>query len=182
MTKLIRHYLVKPLGGEYINEKDGIIVSTGIENYKDVNRIGVVVDKPKDDDSDLMVGDKCVVHHNCFRTYYDMKGRERKSSEYFRNNLYLIPKEKIYLYKREDDWKSINGFVFIEPISYSQDSLIYIPKEEEEHVGFVKYLTDKSSYFSEGDKIAFKKNREYAFDIDGKKLYRMKIKDIVAVL
>lgn len=181
MIKPVRDFVVKPLGKEYITEKDGIIVSTGIENHKDVNRFGVVVHKPIHfDDSDIMVGDICVVHHNTFRTYYDMKGREKKSSEYFRDNLYLIPKEKIYLIKRNEVWQTINGFIFIKPVPYNQDSEIYIPKQEEEHVGIV--AIGSNSDFKEGDKIAFKKNREYAFDIDGEKLYRMRTKDVVALL
>lgn len=180
MTKLLHHYLVKPLGREYVIEKNDIIVTTGIENHKDVNRFGVVIHKPINDDSELMVGDICVVHHNSFRTYYDMKGREKKSSEYFRDNLYLIPREKIYLIKRDERWQTISGFIFVKPIVYNQDSQIYIPKQEEEHVGIV--AIGSSSYFEEGDKIAFKKNREYAFDIDGEKLYRMNTKDVVALL
>lgn len=180
MTKLIKHYLVKPLGNEYVNEKDGIIVSTGVENYKDVNRIGVVLNKPDFDDSELMIGDKCVVHHNCFRTYYDMQGRERKSSEHFRNNLYLIPKEKIYLYKRSEAWRPIKDYCFISPADYSQQDDIFIPKKEEEHVGYVRF--GNSPDFTEGDLVGYKRNREYEFDIDGEKLYRMKIKDILVNL
>lgn len=181
MIKPVHNYVVEPLGKEYITEKDGIIVSTGIENHKDVNRFGVVISIPSlHDDSDIMVGDICVVHHNSFRTYYDMKGKETKSSEYFRDNLYLIPKEKIYLIKRNEIWKTVNGFVFITPIAYSQDSEIYIPREEEQHVGLV--AIGSNEYFKEGDKVAFKKNREYAFDIDGKKMYRMRTKDVIALL
>ena len=45
MIKPIRDYLIKPLGGEYIKEKDGIIINSGIEDYKGVNRFGVLVSK-----------------------------------------------------------------------------------------------------------------------------------------
>ena len=89
-TVIKGHYKIQPLGAEYIKEKDGIIVSSGIEDYKGVNRYGVLVSKPDNDDSELSIGDVCVVHHNCFRTYYNMKGKETKSNEHFRDNLYLI--------------------------------------------------------------------------------------------
>lgn len=176
MIKPLHHYLIEPVGGEYITEKDGLIVSAGIENHKDVNRYGKLIAKPLYDDSELSIGDICIVHHNCFRSYYDMKGREKKSAEYFRENTYLIPKEKIYLYKHEGKWNSTKDFIFIKPVSYEQDFEFYIPQEKEEHVGIVKY--SNSTTFLEGDKIAFKKNREYEFDIDNEKLYRMKNKDI----
>jgi len=177
MIKSIKHYIVEPIGGEYVNEKDGIIVNAGIENHKYVNRLGKVISKPEFDKSDLMVGDTCVVHHNCFRTYYGMKGEEKKSSEYFRENTYLIPLEKIYLYKRNEYWKPIHDYCFVKPVDFVQDTDIYVPKKEEEHVGIVMY--SNSNEFEKGDKVAFKKNREYEFEINDEKLYRMKNKDIV---
>ena len=181
MIKPTRHYLIEPLGSEYINEKDGIIINTGIENAKYVNRYGKLISKPYHDDSELSVGDICIVHHNCFRTYYDMKGRQKTSAEHFRDNLYLIPKEKIYLYKTKDVWKTFKEYCFVSPISYNQDNVLYRPdKVEEEHVGIVEYAN--SAYFKKGDKVGFVKNREYEFDVDGQKMYRMRNKDICVIL
>lgn len=180
MIKPIRDYLIKPLGGEYIKEKDGIIINSGIEDYKGVNRFGVLVSKPEHDDSELSEGDICVVHHNCFRTYYNMKGKETKSNEHFRDNLYLISKDKVYLYKHKDKWKPIKDYCFVEPMDYQQDSDVHVSKEKEEHVGFVKY--SNSTIFKEGDKVGFKTNREYEFTVDDKKVYRMKNSDILVKL
>jgi|TARA_B110000977_G_scaffold44505_1_gene60437 co-chaperonin GroES (HSP10) len=180
MIKPIRDYLIKPLGAEYIKEKDGIIVSSGIEDYKGVNRYGVLVSKPDNDDSELSIGDVCVVHHNCFRTYYNMKGKETKSNEHFRDNLYLIPTDKVYLYKSEKKWKPIKDYCFVEPMVYQQDSELYVPKEKEEHVGLIKY--SNSATLNEGDKVGFKPNREYEFSVDDKKVYRMKNSDILIKL
>ena len=180
MIKPIRNYLVKPLGQGFVTEKDGIIINTGIENHKYTNRYAELLSKPIHDDSELMVGDICIVHHNCFRTYYDMKGKQRKSAEYFRNNTYLIPEEKMYLYKRNEVWKPIKDYCFISPVSYSQQDDVYVPKEEEEHVGHVRF--GNSDNFKQGDLVGYRKNREYEFDIDGEKLYRMRIKDILVNL
>ena len=180
MIKPTHRYLLKTLGDEFISEKDGIVVNTSIENAKYVNRYAEVLSKPLHDDSELMAGDVCIVHHNCFRTYYDMQGRPRKSAEYFRNNMYLIPEEKIYLYKRDETWRPIKDYCFVSPCSYNQQDGIYIPKKEEEHVGHVRF--GSSPDFKEGDLVGYRKNREYEFDIDGEKLYRMKIKDILVNL
>ena len=63
---------------------------------------------------------------------------------------------------------------------YQQDSELYIPKEKEEHVGLIKY--SNSATLNEGDKVGFKPNREYEFNVDDKKVYRMKNSDILIKL
>ena len=113
-------YLIEPLGGEYNNTKNvggvDLVVNTTIEDASFVNRIGIVKGLPTtDNETELKVGDIVVVHHNVFRTYLDMKGRKTKSNEYFRNNSYIVPLERIYLYKRKDDWKALKAFCFVRP-------------------------------------------------------------------
>ena len=44
-------------------------------------------------------------------------------------------------------------------------------------MGIVVY--SNSNELKKGDKVGFKKNREYEFEINDEKLYRMKNKDIV---
>ena len=84
---------------EYNREKGGVIVTSSIENAKDVNRFGVIEKTPLCYNGDLQEGDQVVLHHNVFRSYYDMKGRERKSREYFKDNLYLVDTSKILIRK-----------------------------------------------------------------------------------
>ena len=168
--------LVKPVGSEYNNiEKVGdveLLVNTSIEDVDYVNRLGEVVSSP---DNDLQKGDIVVVHHNVFRMYYDMKGNKRRSNEYFRDGMYLIPKERVYLYKRKNNWEAYNEYSFITPVDYIQHSDLHRTDEkEEEHVGVVKY----SKKFAPGTKIGFSKNSEYKIVVDEEKLYRMRDKDI----
>jgi len=182
-------YLIEPLGGEYNNTKNvggvDLVVNTTIEDASFVNRIGIVKGLPTTDkDTELQVGDIVVVHHNVFRTYLDMKGRKTKSNEYFRGNSYIVPLERIYLYKRKDDWKALKAFCFVLPVDYTQDSVILRNKEKEDHVGLIevsnKYLESKGVI--KGSKIGFTKNSEYEFNIEGKKLYRMQTRDICATI
>lgn len=178
-------YLIEPLGSEYNNTKNisgvDFVVNTTIEDASFVNRIGVVKGIPTNiEDNELQVGDIVVVHHNVFRTYLNMKGQKTKSNEYFRSGSYIVSLERIYLYKRKNDWKALKSYCFVLPVDYSQDSVILRSKEKEDHVGLIEvsntYLQSKGIY--KGSKIGFTKNSEYEFDIEGKKLYRMQTRDI----
>ena len=86
-----KFFLVKPKNNqEYNREKNGVIITSSIENAKDVNRFGIIEKTPLSYTGDLKEGDEVVLHHNVFRSYYDIKGNERKSNEYFKDNLYLV--------------------------------------------------------------------------------------------
>ena len=177
------HYLIKPVGSEYNNTKiiGGVelTVNATIENAKFVNRIGEVISVP-DDSEQLKPGDIVVVHHNVFRTYLDMKGRKRKSNEYFRDENYLVPLDRIYLYKSDDKWRALNHYCFVKPVEYRQESEILRTDKEEQHTGVITYSNDflESKGVYDGDSIGFTKNSEYEFEIDGDKLYRMQTQDI----
>ena len=170
-------YLVTPYGTEYKNTKKianiDFVINTSIEDATFVNRIGIVSATPPN--GEIPVGSLVVVHHNVFRTYLDMKGKKRKSNEYFRDKEYLVHPDKIYMYNNGEGWKTTKEYCFISPVDYIQDSEIYrTEKKKEEHVGIVKH----SSVYPEGTKIGFTRNSEYEFNIDDEKIYRMKNSDI----
>jgi hypothetical protein len=181
-------YLIEPLGSEYNNTKNiagvDLVVNTTIEDAAFVNRIGVVVATPENCDQ-IKEGDIVVVHHNVFRTYLDMKGEQRKSNEYFRDGLYLVSPERIFLYKtNEGDWKTTNEYCFVRPVDYIQDGEFLRAQEKEEHLGLLVYSNQKLFDLGliEGDTVAFTKNSEYEFTIEGDKLYRMQTRDICLTL
>jgi hypothetical protein len=172
-------YLIKPYGKQYNNTKKianlEFTVNTSIEDATFVNRLGIVCAVPNG--GQIPLDSIVVVHHNVFRTYLDMKGRKRKSNEYFRDEQYLVNPNRIYMYNEGDGWKTTEEYCFINPIDYIQDGDLYrSDKEKEEHVGIVKH--GKIKNVLEGDLIAFTKNSEYEFNIDGEKIYRMKNNDI----
>lgn len=170
-------YLVTPLGKEYNNTKkianQEFTMNTSIENANFVNRIGIVNAIPIG--GEIPVGSVVVVHHNVFRTYLDMKGKKRKSNEYFRDEEYLVHPDKIYMYDDGSGWETTKEYCFVSPLDYIQDGEIYrSDKTKEEHVGLIKH----SSIYPEGTKIGFTRNSEYEFTIDDEKIYRMKNSDI----
>jgi hypothetical protein len=176
-------YLIKPVGSEYNNTKKvgdvELTINATIENAKFVNRIGEVVSVP-DGDSELRVGDIVVLHHNVFRTYLDVKGRKRKSNEYFRDDNYLVSIDKIYLYKRDSKWRSVKNYCFVKPVDYIQESEILRTDKEQEHTGIVVYSNnylEKMGIF-DGSMVGFTKNSEYEFNVESEKLYRMKTEDV----
>lgn len=172
-------YLITPYGKAYNNTKSiankDFVINTSIEDATFVNRLGLVCAVPNG--GQIPVGSLVVVHHNVFRTYLDMKGNKRKSNEFFRDQYYLVDPSKIYLYADEESWKTTDGYCFISPVDYIQDSQIYrSDKEKEEHVGIIKYGSIPN--VKENQTVGFTKNSEYEFEIDGEKLYRMKNSDI----
>lgn len=177
------NYLITPMNGnEYNNHKtvgdQTLIVNTSIEDASYVNRLGVVSAVPLNGSNGPKVGDVVVVHHNVFRTYLDMKGNQRKSNEYFRDGEYLVGPERIYMYNDGKNWKCTEGYCFVRPIDYIQDSNIYRTEEKEEHVGVIR----NSSIYDPGTRVGFTKNSEYEFEIEEEKVYRMREADICILI
>lgn len=182
-----RHgYLISPLGSEYNNTKSiggvDFVVNTTIEDAAFVNRVGIM---NRSISGEIPEGSEVVVHHNVFRTYLDMKGRKRKSNEYFRDNAYLVSPDRVYMYRPPNgEWRATDHWCFIKPIEYIQDSEIIKTDKEQQHTGEVVYSNNflESKGIKAGDVVGFTKDSEYRFDIDGEKLYRMKTSDICLIV
>jgi hypothetical protein len=82
--------------------------------------------------------------------------------------------EQFYAYKKDGTWYSYDRYCFVKPVP-ATESYIYKPFSEEPLVGLVKISNDYliSKGVNNGDRISFKPESEYEFDIDGEKLYRM---------
>jgi len=179
-------FIVTPFNGEkFITTKKvgdkTLIINTSIENAKDVNRIGVVVSLPLNYEGNIQIGDQVVIQHNIFRTYFDGQGKTRESDSYIKDKLFQVLPEQIFLIFRGEETISVDNFVFIEPIIEEKK---WIGTTELEHVGIVKYsnrILEAQGVFV-GDKIAFKSDSEYSFDIKGIKLYRIRTRNILAIL
>ena len=88
------HFLIKPLGGNrYKHTKDingvDFIVSSSQEDHTATNRYAEVVEPPIVYNGDIKKGDILIVHHNVFRKYYDMKGREKRALLFLRKNFII---------------------------------------------------------------------------------------------
>jgi len=183
------NFVISPYGGKYNNTKNigGVefIVNTSLELAKYVNRLGIVEALPIHYNGDISIGDIVVLHHNIFRIYFDMKGRQTNSPEYFRDGIFIVSPERIYMYKKnKGEWTPHLNFCFVKPIKNTQQSILYDLDKEENHIGELIYINNKllSLGFKKGDLVAFTKNSEYEFEIDNEKLYRMTDRDVVLKL
>ena len=183
------NFIISPIGEQYTNTKkiNGVEVTfnTSLDLAKYVNRVAVVLELPQYYKGDISVGDVVVVHHNIFRTYHDMKGRQTKSPEFFRDDLYIVSPERIFLYKSNGIWKSHLNYCFVKPIAKIQDELLHSTDKEEKHIGVVVYPSknqEENLDLKSGCFVAFTKNSEYEFEIDGDKIYRMYDRDVVMEL
>lgn len=177
-------FIVTPLNGQrYVNTKTvgetSLIVNTSIEDAKDVNRIGVVLSIPLNYDGDVQVGDQVVVHHNTFRVHYCGQGVPRESDAHMKDDLFGLTPDLVYLIIRDGKKIASDENVFIKPIAEHQK---WLGEQELKHIGIVRYA-NKTLHLQgirEGDKIAFHRDAEYQFEIDGERLYKMSNKRILA--
>jgi len=182
--KAIHKFIVEPLDcNRYDNEVvvsgKKLIINTSIEDHKFVNRIGVVKSVPLFNNNKIKVGDKVVVHHNIFRRFYDIRGEEKDSGAYFKENEYFVYPDQIFLYNHKDKWISNDDYCFVKSIKKNQ--IVFISDDKEENlIGILKYTNSflESIGLTEGDKVGFSPNSEYEFLIEGEKLYRVTIKSI----
>ena len=163
-------FVIEPKGNRYnnttkVNDKD-LILNTEIYNHQFVNRSAIVIDTPLLFESPLKQGDEIIVHHNIFRRWNDVKGREKNSRSYWKDNKYIISKDQIFLYKR-GDWIAMPGFSFVKPLQAINS---FNTEEERPLVGIIKY---SDGTFQKNELVGFKPNSEYEFVIDGERLYRV---------
>ena len=164
-------FVIEPKGNRYNNttkvgNKD-LIINTEVYNHQFVNREAIVKSVPTAFKTEIQPGDTIITHHNVFRRWLDVRGKEKNSRSYFDENTYLVKEDQIFLYKRSNKWRAPKGFCFVQPIK-QRDKLK--PGEEEECIGIIKY-TDGS--YKKGDLVGFTPFSTYEFIIDGKRLYRV---------
>jgi len=175
-------FIVKPVGSRYENSIDidgkELIVNTKIESFKSVNNIAEVVSIPLAYKTDIKIGDTVIIHHNVFRRFYDMKGKQKNSRSYFKEDLYFCGSDQIYLYKTGAEWKSFGDRCFIKPLKNIDHLKL---DKERKLIGILKYGNDslKELEINPGDLVGYTPFGEFEFIIEGQRLYCMKSNDIV---
>ena len=174
----IYSFIIKPKENRYNNSKKindkNLILNTSIEDHRFVSRNAIVVSVPKAIKTDIKVGDEIIVHHNTFRRFYDVRGIEKDSANYFKDNLYFCYLDQIFLYKQNNSWKATDGFCFVQPIKKKTDTIIS-EDIEEPLKGFITY---SDGTYDDNIIVGFSPESEYEFIIDEKRLYRVPIKSI----
>jgi len=180
--KSLFDFIVEPVGQRYSNKVEigdkSLIINTQVETFKSVNNIAKVIEIPLSYKTPIKKGDLIMIHHNVFRRWYNIKGKEKNSKSYFKDNLYFVQKDQIYLYKRKDKWLAFNDRCFIAPI---KDTVEVHNVLEQNLIGILKYGNSvlEALGINIGDLVGYKPLGEYDFVVDGKRLYCMKSNDIV---
>ena len=180
--KSLYDFIVEPLGDKYSNtiniDGKSLVLNTKIESFKFVNRLAKVIKTPLAFNLDIKAGDIVVIHQNVFRTFYDMKGKKKKSRSFFKDNLYFCSIDQIYLYKNSDGWNSFGDRCFIKPIKSKQDLTL---DKEASLIGILKYGNSSLNKLkiNPGDLVGYTPNGEWEFLIEKERLYCMKSNDIV---
>ena len=178
--KSIHDFIVKPIEGRYNNtvkvDDVDLIINTKIEEFKSVSKVAEVVALPLSIKTDIKVGDKIVVHHNVFRRFYDIRGNEKNSRSFIKEDMYACSPEQIYMYGAN---KTHLDYCFVKPL-VSHD--IFSLDKEKPLVGILKHGNEglASVGINEEDLVSFRPESEFEFIIDGELLYCMKLNNIVA--
>ena len=181
-------FVVSPVDGVKYNifsqHGDGkLITSTSKENHLATNRFGIVKSIPLNYGGDIEVNDVVVVHHNVFRKYYDMKGREQSGPCHFKHDIYIVEVDQVYLHFNNNEWKCPEPYCFLKPLAKVHQDLLSLETEEKE-VGELIFLNTELIRLGlkKGDVVSFLPDSEYEFTIDGEKLYRMRTRNITVNL
>ena len=119
-----------------------------------------------------------IIHHNIFRRWYDVKGKQRNSSQYFKEDLFFCKPDQIYLHKKGEKWLPFMDRCFVMPIKDNNSLTMDL---EQKCVGILKIGNDalEAHDINPGDLIGYKPGREWEFIVDKKRIYCMKSNDIV---
>ena len=182
------NFIVKPLNNRrYDNIKSisGVefITSSSQEDHEASNRFSEVVSLPINYKGPIEIGDTLLVHHNVFKFYYDMYGREESGRSFLKENLFLVDNEQFFLYKQKGKWKAHGKYCFVKPAPLT-DSYIFKGGSEEPLFGTIKYINQEllDLGVKEGDQISFTPDSEYPFTVDDEKLYRMFTNNITMIV
>ena len=107
------------------------------------------------------------MHHNVFRRFYDIRAKEKNSRSFLNENEFIVQPDQIFAYKRNGEWKCVDGYCFVKPIKETEKFSI---NKEKEGVGIVKY-TD--GVVEQNSLVGFKPGLEYEFFIEKERLYRI---------
>jgi hypothetical protein len=180
--KSIYNFIITPLNDRYENEvKIGdkkLIVNTSIEDHKFISKRAKVLSVPIAFYTDIKKGDEVIVHHNIFRRWYDVRGNEKNSAQYFEDDKYFCNLDQIYLYKENNQYKPNLNYCFVKPLVNKDDLRT---QKEKPLIGVMKYpnsfLEDQG--ITKETVVTFKPNSEFEFIVGDERLYCMKSNDIV---
>jgi hypothetical protein len=169
-------FIIEPKNERYDNTKKiddvELILNTEIQDHKFVSRIGIVLETPINGKTGIKKGDEVIVHHNVFRRFHDVRGQEVNSKSYFEEDKYFVYPDQVFMYKKNGEWKPLDGFCFVQPI---KNRKLFSMEPEEELVGIIKYIDNTlvKNGINKEDLVGFTPDSEYEFIINKQRLYRV---------
>ena len=162
-----KDFIVTPIGDRYNNSKKigdkELVLNTEVFNHQYANRLAKVIATPLLFQSPINVGDEVIIHHNVFRRWHDVKGREKNSRSYLEEDKYLVSEDQIFLYNK----KAMPGFSFVKPLKAINS---FNTENERPFIGVVKY---SDGTYDKKELVGFTPGSEYEFIINGERLYRV---------
>ena len=169
-------FIIEPKNQRYDNTKKidqvDLILNTDLQDHKFVSRVGVVLETPILEKTGIKKGDEVLVHHNVFRRFHDVRGEEKNSKSYFEEDKYFVFPEQVFMYRRNTEWKPLEGFCFVQPL---KNKNIFSNNPEQELMGVIKYLDNGliKNGIKKDDLIGFTPDSEYEFIVENQRLYRV---------
>tara|TARA_R110000744_G_scaffold139199_2_gene250209 strand:- start:293 stop:883 length:591 start_codon:yes stop_codon:yes gene_type:complete len=177
--KALGDFIIQPLNGRYKNSIDvdgkNLILNTEIFNHQYVNREAEILAVPSAYETEFQVGDIVIVHHNVFRRWTNVRGEEKNSRSYYKEDKYFVKPDQIFLYKRDKEWIAPKGCCFVKPIHQIDQFSI---DKERPLIGIIKHVDVNLEGINKDDLVGFTPYSEYEFIIDGERLYRVWSQDI----
>lgn len=181
-------FIVRPVNNRrYDNVKQiggiDLITSVSEEDHKSSNRFAEVVALPINYNGPVEEGDILLVHHNAFKYYNDVKGRQKSGRSYFKDDLFFIEPDQYFMYNKNGKWNAVGRYCFVSPVD-SKKSFIVKNAKEEPLIGVMRYPnpTLVSMGVKPGDEISFTPDSEYEFLVEEEKMYRMSTNDITMIV
>tara|TARA_Y100001938_G_scaffold12702_1_gene15861 strand:- start:118 stop:708 length:591 start_codon:yes stop_codon:yes gene_type:complete len=169
--KSVYNFVVAPKGKRYNNSKkigdSELILNTEVFNHQYINRQAIVISTPIIGETNIEPGDTVIVHHNVFRRWHDLSGKEKNSKCFFNESTYLVNFDQIFLYKRDDMWVAPKGYCFVKPLKSTDN---FDVDQEKPLQGIIKY---SDGTIEENTLVGFMPGSEYEFIVDGQRLYRV---------
>jgi co-chaperonin GroES (HSP10) len=173
-----------------------IIVDTDYNKYKHTTQIGYIHALPiritelYKNDTPLNVGDCVVFHHFvCQQDHRIEEGIYR--AEYFHIYGKLIGRAEGDYSAMSDGWgiQAIEDAIFVEPVLESEDNLYagkiriktFQENIKQQGIVFAASKQAKLQGIQDGDRVFFTASADYKMKIIDKDLYRMRIRNIIAV-
>jgi len=170
----IYDFIIKPKYKRYTNTKQigdsELLLNSEISDHRYVSRNGIVLGLPKAINTNIKIGDEVIVHHNVFRRWYNIRGIEKNSRSYYKEDKYFIRLDQIFLYKQNNKWIAPEGYCFVKPIVSNN---VLLNEKEIPLRGIIKHVDKALKNIHKEDLVGFTPSSEYEFIVDGERLYRV---------